>query len=535
MFDLLIRSAFVIDGTGRDGFRSDIGISHGRIAAIGTIDPGQAAETLDASGLVVTPGFIDSHSHSDTTVYRDPSNWNKLEQGITTDVGGMCGLTLAPISRWMHALVVLTASETFADPATAHASRAFHSYANFRRAMDQLKLGTNMAVYVGHHLIRGSVLGMANRAPRDDEMRRMKRYLREAMECGALGLSLGLIYPPGAYAQREEIHQLCQELAPFNGQLIAHMRSESDQVVEAVEEMLSYGRSAHIPISISHHKVCGKQNWGRSAQTLERIDRANREGLRVWLDAYPYTAGATNLRSAIPPRFHARSKKALLRLLKSSTGRTEIRQAILEPVSEANNWENFHATAGFEGMLVANAPHVPEARGKTIAMIAQERGVDPFDALFDLLLADNLETNAVYSMMDWQEVKTILTHPRASVGTDGAALSNDEGAHPRLVGTFPRFISKFVREEKLLTLPQAVHKITGLAAEAAGLQHKGRIAEGWDADLVLFDPHTIQDSADFMNYRSPNTGIHAVLVGGLLAVKDGKYTGVNNGKFLWKN
>lgn len=527
VFDLVIRNGSVLDGSGSPAFTADVAILDGRIVAIGSLGDAAAKANLDASGSIVCPGFIDTHSHSDLTLFDEPSMWNKLEQGVTTEIAGMCGLSLAPVPQGRATDVLETMP--FLSQSTARRIDQFPNFRSLFEAYQHQSHGANLAVYAGHGTIRAAVMGSNPGQPTKQQTESMCSLLSEAMQAGALGVSFGLIYPPGVFSQTEELIVLARVAAFYQGGITVHLRSEGRRLVESVREMIEVAHKSDAYLLLSHHKAAGKQNWGKIRQTLDIIDQANAQGIRVSLDAYPYTASSTSLKTLIPAKFHADGAHGLLELFASSTGRRKIRDEMLDPDTDG---ETQFINAGFDGTLIIDSPNCPEAKGKTITQLAQASGKDPFDVLFDILQSDQLASMAAYFMMCDEDVETILKHPRTMIGTDGVSIARGTSEAPRAMGSFPRILGRCVRQRGLLTLPEAVHKMTSLPAETLGLAGKGILKEGYDADLVVFDPEIVIDRADFESFDAHNEGIRAVFVNGLQVVATDRFNGLQVGQVL---
>lgn len=526
MFDLLIKGGMVIDGTGKTPYRADIGIRGDKIQEVGELADAQAIETIDAAGLHVTPGFINTHSHSDIVLLFENKGENMLSQGITTEVAGHCGESVIPLSdtmvsdfkKWLPDERLLEIQSIGRDP------RLVMEYIGGRGA------GTNMALLVGHGTIRSVVMGHDDRLPTAQDMNRMKALLSEAMEAGAFGMTSGLIYLPGVYAREEELVELCRTAASFGGIYASHMRNESDRVVEAVAETIRVAEKAGLPALISHHKIAGKRNWGKSKDTLALIDAANGRGVKVRCDQYPYHAGATNLLSAMPPAYASGGQDGYVGKLKDAGIRQEIKQLLRRGDA---GFENLIWDSGYEGVLVLHASATPEAQGKTIADIAAQRGDEPEDVIFDLIVANSGDIQAAFFSMDEGDIRRIMQSPYSMGATDAyfanAYLSCD---HPRFKGSFIKILSEYVRDKKVLTLEEAVRKLTSLPADMLGLKTKGVLAEGYDADIVIFDYAALRATSDFTHPLAPNEGVKYVLVNGKIALKDDETTGVCAGRLL---
>ena len=530
MFDTLIRKARVVDGSGAPPFDADIGVADGVITAMATeLSPKNARQVVDAEGLAAAPGFVDTHSHDDVYLLVDPMGSAKIRQGVTTVVIGNCGLSIAPLlpehfSESMEALAVIGADHL---PEKPDAGWGFSDY------LERLKQGRpalNVVPLVGHGSLRTAVMGIANRAAGPDEKRRMADLLQEALQAGAFGMSSGLVYVPGAFADTDELCDLARVTAAAGGLYATHMRSEADLVMAAIEETLSIGRAAGLPVHISHHKVMGRNNWGRSQETLECLQQAREAGLRVTCDVYPYTAGSTSLASALPPVLQSQGPEMFSEKLKDRNLRSEIRNII--ETETAGDWENLVYVDTFEGMVIVKAPHNPAYCGRSIAAIAEMERRDPFDVFFDLLAEEKTEAVVVEFMMQEEDVIRILQSPFSMVGTDGLPGFGSSLFHPRFTGAFPRVLGRYVRDLNSLRLEEAVWKMTGLPADTFGLKGRGRLFPGYAADIVLFDPATIADRGTYERPDVSPAGIHAVWVNGELTLMEDKILAAPNGKVL---
>nr|WP_198983407.1 D-aminoacylase [Herbaspirillum sp. ASV7] len=476
--DTLIRNALVIDGSGAEPYAADVAVQAGRITAIadaGALAHWQAASVVDATGRVLSPGFIDVHTHDDTNVIRTPEMFPKLSQGVTTVVVGNCGISAAPVSL----------KGDPPDPMNLLGKAGdFHypSFASYVAAVDAAQPAINVAALVGHTALRNNHMDRLDRAATDAEIAGMRSQLREALEHGALGLSTGLAYGNAINAPTEEVLALAEPLAEFGGLYATHLRSEFADILDAMDEAFRIGKHSRVPVVISHLKCAGVENWGRSAEVLQALELAGRHQ-HVGCDCYPYTASSSTL---------------------------DLKQV----------------TADYDIQLTWSEPH-PEQGGKMLKQIAAEWGVDLHAAAARLMPA-----GAVYHCMSDDDVNRILSHPASVVGSDG--LPNDPLPHPRLWGAFPRVLGYYSREQKLFSLATAVHKMTGLSAQRFGLHERGLVREGYHADLVLFDAQTVRDAASFTDPMQPAHGIESVWVNGALAYRgdDKKATGARAGRFL---
>ena len=495
MFDLIIKNANILDGSGAEAFAGDIAIVDGKIAAVGK-DLTDAKEILDVSGLIVSPGWIDSHSHSDNAILRYPDQQEKIEQGITFSITGQCGGSVTPRDNQ-------TAAEWF-DLATATPQ------------------GSGSVLLVGHNTVRRRVLGDENRQPTPEELEKMKKLVADAMDAGAIGMSLGLYYVPGCYAETEEAIALAKVVAEKGGLLASHMRNETDKLIEALEEYLEIIKASGCRAVVSHHKVGEKANWGKVKTTLQMIDKANAEGMDVYMDAYPYTASHTTLIARFfPAIFHP-------------AGTTD-RVALLEDpaiVEAAKKWGKERWGEKIDWCILTKGSGCEEFRGMYIHDIAQKLGFeDDYDAVFYLIRKSDGGAGACFFMMNEEDTELVMSHPRTMICTDSGVAMGKDTYHPRLRASFPRVLGRYVRERKVTSLPEMIRKMTALPAAVYGLSTKGKIAEGYDADLCIFDPETILDQADYANCTLPNLGLAYVLVDGKIVVKDGVYNGTRAAKF----
>lgn len=525
MYDLIIKNGTIVDGTGGPAYKSDMAIKDGKIAYIGKCDTDGVA-AIDAEGLVVSPGFIDNHSHSDLTLLLNNSSYNMLEQGITTENTGMCGLGIAPASPGLFRYIGIESLPIPKD--NIDLLKSLTNFKEYTSILKKIGNGTNIVFNIPHGCIRIAVMGFENRKPTESEMSKMKDMVREGMECGASGLTTGLIYPPGAYTEEEEIVELCKVVAEYGGNYYTHIRNESYRVIDSVKEAIRIAEKANISVIISHHKIASKDIWGASSETLRLIDEANNRGLNVNADMYPYCAASTYLKSVLPPKYASQGTDALIEKLKDKAVRQEIQDIVL---NDRYSFENLILNCGFENIRFIMSGD-PQADGKTIAQYAEETGKDPFDAIFDLIIQSNGVVFGVYYMMSEEDIERIMAHPNVMFGTDGTVVIKGISNTPRAFGTFPRILGRYVRGKKILSLEEAIRKMTSLPASKIGLRGKGLIKQGFDADLVIFNPETIIDKSEMTNVTAKNEGLDYVIVNGEIAVKDNIVTGVKSGKVI---
>ncbi|MDR0396445.1 MAG: D-aminoacylase [Oscillospiraceae bacterium] len=522
MLDLLVKGALIYDGTGSPPFRADVGVKDTRIAAIGKRIP-DAYTAINGSGLALAPGFVDSHSHADLVLHSAPVSYYKLEQGVTTEIAGSCGISPAPLSRERFADGLRVCSQFAAPP---HEWESRLTFAGYMDEMDK-NLGCNAALQIGHSEARAAVCGYANRELDASEMDALLGLTREAMQAGAIGVSFGLIYPPGSYANEAELTEVCRVAARYGGVFTIHMRSEGNFLVESVESVIRMARDSGCRAVISHHKAGGKANFGKTARTLELIDEANASGVEVYHDQYPYTASATGLNTIIPDEYHAMGVDQLVDMLGKPDGRARMRAILAKDrgVSPDAVPDSLAST------MVGWSESRPDCSGKMLSEAAAEMGTDACELAFDLLRGDRMETSAIFFSMCEDDVERVMAHPRMMVGTDGLYM-NGQRCHPRAYGSFPRFLGRYCRDRGIVTLAEGIRKITSMPAAVYNLQSKGLIREGMDADLTLFDPETIVDRADYNDFKAKNDGLSAVIVAGRVVVDGNEWNGKRFGRLI---
>ena len=514
MYQLVIKNGTVIDGTGSPAFHADVAVENGKILRIGRGLRGK--RELDATGLTVTPGFIDSHAHNDSFIFTFPNQTEKVEQGITTAIAGTCGATQAPLGRDF-----LPQNDTGLGTYGSF-SEIHRTVGSFLQKATEVPQGCNILMYAGHSALRRAAMGMDNRTPTAEELEVMKAHLRNAMEQGALGLSFGLQYAPSCYADTSELIALAKVVGEYHGVISAHIRNEGDDVVRSTDEFLTVIKESGAKGVFSHHKSAGKENWGKVHHTLRMIDRANAEGYDVYCDVYPYNASHTRLASTIVPKhLHAGGIPALMQVLESEEGRREIRAYYNEKWGKDFNW-----------IQITICKAYPEFEGKRIPEIAKIYGKDEIDTMLDIIHASNGVCSACYFSMCEEDIEYVIAHPRAMICTDSGLAANNKVYHPRLRASFPRALGKYVRERRVVTLPEMIRKITAMPAAVYGLSGKGLLREGMDADICIFDAERITDNATFADCSKRADGLAYVLVGGEIVVENAVHNGKRAGRVL---
>lgn len=527
MYDLLIKNGRVIDGTGNGWFKADVAVVGDRIVRVGKAE-GESRSTIDASGMVVAPGFINVHGHLDCEVLSDPRCECALLQGMTSEVAGQCGQTLAPlypkgkhhIRRYMEYLTM-----------GARLDWEWESVGDFLSRIETSGVGVNFGTLVGHGTIRLNVMGTDySRPATSEEIGQMKTILEKALEDGALGLSSGLVYPPGSFATTDELVALCEVVAKHGGYYSTHIRNEGDKVVEAVSEAIEIGRRAGCRVQIAHVKAAGRDNWGKMDAILDMVEKAREEGVDVACDQYLYDAGITMLRATLPPWALEGGLEAVVERLKDPSVRERIVKDIEAP--GPSDWENMvKYCGGFDGVVVAYCDN-KSWEGKSVAQIARELGISEHDALFHVLIEEQASPMALYFTMSEENIRKGVANPYVIPVRDNVPDLGVGKPHPRIYGTFPRLFGRYVREQRVLRLEEAVRKVTSAAAQRAGLKDRGLIREGLYADIVVFDDGSIIDRATYAEPRQHGEGIAYVVVNGKVAVSGGRITGVLSGMTL---
>ncbi len=524
MVDILIQGGVVIDGSGTPGKRADVAIIGDRVEAVESLAGANADVTIDARGKVVSPGFIDMHSHGDFVLPFLPTADSKVHQGITLEVVGNCGSSLAPLSAQMIAEMNEQARTEKRDSLVSWDS--FEGYLNTLRYQG---VSVNVAALVGHGTIREKVMAMSDAAPTPEQLTLMKAEVTKAMQAGAIGMSTGLIYTPNVYAKTDEIIALNECVSEAGGLYTSHIRGEGATLLEAIDEAIEVGRRSETAVEISHLKASGIRNWDKMPKAIEAIDRARKEGLDVTADMYTYPASNTGLTSLIPAWVHVGGRNEFLRRLKDPAVRAKIHADQSDHVG-ANG-------VSWDGIFISSCPARPDYEGRHLQDIASERRQDPLDAVMDILYETGLHADIIMFTMKEENVAMGLQAPFVMVGTDagGAATEGPFASgkpHPRAYGTFPRFLGKYCREQKLFTLEEAIRKITSMPATKLHLNQRGLLRPGYFADVVVFDPQTVIDKATFTDPHQYPAGIDYVVVNGKVVISGGQHTGARPGQIV---
>jgi N-acyl-D-amino-acid deacylase len=524
--ETLVRGGTIIDGSGKPGTIGDIAIAAGRIAAIAPSLGGDAIKVIDAEGLAVTPGFIDIKTHSDFVLPINPKAESKVRQGVTTEIIGHCGFSVAP--------AVPGKAQLLADYLSGGAPWLPFREISFPEYLDTFPaVAVNTGMLVGHNTLRLMVMGLENRAPTGDELGQMIALLEEGLRAGALGMSSGLFTAPGSFAQADEMIALGAVLRQYNAAYFTHIRDEANNVMEAVAEAIDVARACGIHVEIVHLKCSGVDNWGKVEQILDAIAAARKEGCDIDCDAYPYTAGANPLKNLLPSWVQIGGNDAMLARLALPETRQQIRAEIAE--HGLNNWGRIPS---WEALQISISPRRPETAGQTVAALARTNNCDPIDQICDHLIADHGATRVLVMSISEDDVRSILRSPTALVGSDGNCVADygvvSQGLpHPRFYGTFPRVLGRYVRDERLIPLEQAIYKMTGGPAKALKLRDRGLLREGYHADITIFDRDDFRDRATYANpHQYPSGARTTVIINGVIVVENANHTGATPGIVL---
>jgi N-acyl-D-amino-acid deacylase len=529
-FDVIIKGGMVYDGTGRAPVRVDVGIVGDKVAAIGNLKSAQAKTVVDATGLAVTPGFINMLSWSVDTMIIDGRSMGEVKQGVTTQIFGEGG-SMGPLNAEMKKRALESQGDIKYDiPWT--------TLSEYLLYLEKRGVSQNVASFIGATTIREYVIGLEDKKATPAQLAEMRELVRKEMEAGALGIGSSLIYPPAFYASTEELIEMCKVASKYKGKYISHMRSEGARLIEAVEELLRIAREANIPAEIYHLKAAGKQNWQKIDKVIAMVNAARKKGLRITADMYTYPAGATGLDASMPPWTQDGGYEALFKRLRDPETRKKIAREIVTPTDK---WENLYVSAGSPDRILLvefKSENLKKYTGKTLAEVARLRGKSPEETVMDLVLEDGSRVGTVYFMMDEENIKKQIKLPWLSFGSDAGSMAPEEpfiksSTHPRAYGNFARLLGKYVRDEKVISLQEAIRKLSGLPATNLGLDRRGFLKVGMFADVVIFDPASVADKATFENPHQYAVGVKHVFVNGTQVLKDGEHTGAKSGRALW--
>src|SRR6266487_1071573 len=529
-FDIIIKGGTVYDGTGGEGRVADVAIRGDRIAGVGDFAKASAKKAIDARALAVGPGFINMLSWSNESLIQDGRSQSEIRQGVTTEIMGE-GESMGPLNDRMKARIVREQTDIKFEI-------KWNALAEYLRYLEKRGISCNVASFLGATTVREYVIGLEDKQPTPEQLDQMRELVRKEMETGALGIGTSLIYPPAFYAKTEELIELCKVAAKYQGKYISHMRSEGNQLLEGLDEVIRISREAGIPAEVYHIKAAGEKNWPKEDQLLGRIEAAQKEGLKIRANMYTFTEAGTGLDACLPPWTEDGGYPALFKRLRDPAMREKIAARVKTPTDE---WENVYIAAGGpERILLVGfkSEKLKPLTGKTLAAVAEMRGKDPITTIMDLIVEDESRIGAVYFLMSEKNVKKELAKPWISFGSDEASQAPEgvflkSNPHPRAYGNFARILGKYVRDEKVIPMTEAIRRLSGLPATNLGLDHRGFIKEGMFADVVIFDPATIADRATFEKPHQYAVGVKHVFVNGVQVLRDGEHTGAKPGRALW--
>lgn len=529
-FDVIIKGGAVYDSAGSEAQHVDLAIKGDLIAGVGDYKNAKAKTVIDANGLAVAPGFINMLSWSTESLIQDGRSQSELRQGVTTEIMGE-GESMGPVNDRVR-------EHMLREQADIKYDIKWNTLTEYLQFLEKRGISCNVASFIGATTIRENVIGFEDRAPTPQELDQMRELVRKEMEAGALGIGTSLIYPPAFYAKTEELIELCKVAAKYKGKYISHMRSEGNQLLEALDELIRISREANIPAEVYHIKAAGQKNWDKIDNLLSRIESAQKEGLNIRANMYTYTAGGTGLDACFPPWTEDGGYPALFKRLRDPAMREKIKA---EVKIDSDKWENLYLSAGSPDRIILvgfKSEKLKPLTGKSLAEVAKMRGKDPIDTAMDLVAEDESRIGAVYFMMSEENVKKEIAKPWISFGSDEASQAPEgvflkSNPHPRAYGNFARVLGKYCRDEKVITLPEAIRRLSGLPATNLGLDRRGFLKEGMFADVVVFDPATIADRATFEKPHQYATGVKHVFVNGVQVIKDGEHTSAKPGRALW--
>src|SRR5213595_1861188 len=529
-FDVIIKNGAVYDGSGGEAQHVDLAIRGDRIAGVGDYKNAKAKTVIDARGLAVAPGFINMLSWSNESLIQDGRSQSEIRQGVTTEIMGE-GESMGPVNDRVR-------EHMLREQADIKFEIRWNTLADYLRYLEKRGVSCNVASFLGATTVREYVIGLEDKQPTPEQLDQMRELVRQEMEAGALGIGTSLIYPPAFYAKTDELIELCKVAAKYQGKYISHMRSEGNQLLESLDELIGISREAGIPAELYHIKAAGEKNWPKEDQLLARIEAAQKEGLKIRANMYTYTAAGTGLDACLPPWTEDGGYPALFKRLRDP----EMRKKIAAEVKvDSDQWENLYLAAGSPDRILLvgfKSEKLKPLTGKTLAEVAKMRGKDPIETIMDLIAEDESRISTVYFLMSEENVRKELSKPWISFGSDEASQAPEgvflkSNPHPRAYGNFVRLLGKYARDEKVVTLPEAVRRLSALPATNLGLDHRGFIQDGMFADIVIFDPATIADRATFDKPHQYAVGMKHVFVNGVQVLKDGEHTGAKPGRALW--
>jgi N-acyl-D-amino-acid deacylase len=529
-FDVVIKGGTVYDGTGGKPRVIDVAIRRDFIVGLGNFPAESAKSVIDAKGLAVAPGFINMLSWSTESLIEDGRSQSEIREGVTTEIMGE-GNSMGPLNDRMK-------EQVLREQRDIKYEIKWNTLSEYLRYLEARGISCNIASFIGATTIRDYVIGLEDKQPTAEQMEQMRQLVRQEMEAGALGIGSSLIYPPAFYAKTEELIELCKVAAKYQGKYISHMRSEGNQLLEAIDELLRISKEANIPAEIYHLKAAGQPNWGKADAMLAKIEEAQKAGLKITADMYTYTAAGTGLDACLPPWTADGGNPELFKRLRDPATRVKIKAEVETP---SDKWENLYLAAGSpEKILLSGfkSEKLKPLTGKTLAEVARMREKDPIETAMDLIAEDESRIDTIYFLMTEENVKKEIAKPWVSFGSDEASQAPEgnflkSNCHPRAYGNFARVLGKYVRDEKVITLEAAIRKLSGLPATNLGLDHRGFLKEGMFADVVVFDPATVADRATFEKPHQYAAGMKHVFVNGVQVLKDGEHTGAKPGKALW--
>jgi N-acyl-D-amino-acid deacylase len=527
-FDLLIRNGQVFDGSGTPAASTSIAIRGDRIVGLGAFTNARSRETIDAGGLAVAPGFINMLSWADEPLLIDGRSQSDIRQGVTLEVFGE-GWSMGPLNERMRA-------EQLAGQGDLKFAIDWTTLGEYLDGLERKGISPNVASFVGATTLRIHEIGYEDREPTADELARMKDLVRQAMREGALGVGSSLIYAPAFYAKTPELVELARAAGEFGGMYISHMRSEGGRLLEAIDELIQIAREANVPAEIYHFKAAGKPNWGKTDAAIAKVEAARRAGLRITADIYTYPAGATGRNATMPPWVQEGGYDQWVARLKDPAIRARVKR---EMTTDTTEWENFFVGAGPDGILLNGfkSEALKPLTGKRLSEVAAMRGTSPEDTAIDLVIEDGSRVEAVFFLMSEDNLRKKLRLPWVSFASDSGSLAPEgvflrSNPHPRAYGNFARWLGRYVRDEKLVPLEEAIRRLTSLPADNLGIKERGRLTEGAFADIVIFDPASVQDHATFEKPHQYATGVKHVFVNGIQVLKDGEHTGATPGRVV---